>query len=250
MRFSDRSVVVLGGAGGIGRAAAAGFAREGAAVTIADIDLAAAEDAAARIVADGGAAMGIAADVGNHEEVEAAVEDARARTGRLDVLFNCAGIVVRRAFLEHDPADFARVVQVNQQGTFNGMLAAARVMRELRTAGCIINTTSVFAQLATSGMIGYHASKGAIDAMTRAAALELAPLGIRVVAVAPGAVNTPLLDEARAAGFERELARRHMRRELIAPERVADVVLFLASPEADAINGTVVAVDDGYTAFK
>jgi NAD(P)-dependent dehydrogenase (short-subunit alcohol dehydrogenase family) len=204
----------------------------------------------AEIAEGGGNAVALETDVSRYDEVATAVDLARERCGRLDVLFNCAAIAVHRPMLEHEPEDFERVVRVNQLGTFNGMLAAARVMRELRTPGCIISTASVFAYVASSGTIGYHASKGAIRAMTQAAALELAPLGIRVVAVAPGGVDTPLLASARAAGLDRELARRHLRRRLIAPQRVADVVLFLASPEADAINGTIVMVDDGYTAFK
>ena len=250
MQFDGRTVVVLGGASGIGRATATAFAREGAAVVIGDIDADGAHEAAASITAAGRYATAVAADVAHFHEVAAVLELARSRHGGVDVLFNAAGIVVHRPLLEHEPEDFERVVRVNQHGTFNGIVAAARVMRECRTSGCIVNTASVFASLATSGMIGYHASKGAVSAMTKAAALELAPLGIRVVAVAPGAVDTPLLDRPRADGFERELVRRHMRRRLIAPERVADVVLFLASSAADAINGTVVHVDDGYTAFK
>jgi NAD(P)-dependent dehydrogenase (short-subunit alcohol dehydrogenase family) len=247
---SEQAVVILGGAGGIGRAAASRFAAAGAAVIIADADAAGAEASAAEIIAAGGKAIGIRSDVSHYDDVAAAVALACTRHGRLDVLFNCAAIAVHRPLLEHEPEDFERVVRVNQQGTFNGILAAARAMRDLRTPGCIINTASVFAYLASSGTIGYHASKGAVRAMTQAAALELAPLGIRVVAVAPGAVDTHLLQPVRAAGLERDVARRHMRRRIIAPEQVADVVFFLASREADAINGTVVLVDDGYTAFK
>lgn len=250
MQFGGQAVLVLGGAGGIGRAAAMRFAAAGAAVLIGDVDDAGTNVVVESITSAGGTAEGIRTDVGSFVDVEAAVALVRARYGRLDVLFNAAGIVVRRPLLEHEPDDFARVVRVNQQGTFHGILAASRAMRDMRTPGCIINTSSVFAQLASSGSIGYHASKAAICSMTQAAALELAPLGIRVVAVAPGAVDTPLLGLAGSEGAGRELARRHMRRRFIAPDQVADVVLFLASPAADAINGTVVMVDDGYSAFK
>lgn len=250
VRFEGRVVVVFGGAGGIGRAAAKGFATEGASVVVADVNRAGADDVARSITQTGAIAIGLVADISRYEEAEAAVKEAVSRYGRVDVVFNCAGVVTRRPLLEHEPGEFERVVRVNLDGTFNGILAGARSMRELRIHGCIINAASVAAYVATSGMISYHASKGGVRSLTQAAALELAPLGIRVVAVAPGTVDTPLLEEAKAAGLDRELARRQMRRKMIAPERVADVVLFLASDQADAINGTVVLVDDGYVSFK
>jgi len=250
VRFDGRVVVVFGGAGGIGRAVATGFATEGASVVVADVDRAGADDVALSITRAGAIGIAVAADVSRYEDAEAAVTNAVSRYGRVDVVVNCAGIVTRRPLLEHESEDFARVVQVNLEGTFNGILAAARAMRDLRIRGCIINTASVAAYIATSGMIGYHASKGGVRSLTQAAALELAPLGIRVVGVAPGTVDTPLVGEAKAAGLERDLARRQMRRKMIEPERVADVVRFLASDQADAINGTVVMVDDGYVSFK
>jgi glucose 1-dehydrogenase len=250
VRFAERVVVITGGAGGIGRASATKFASEGARVVIADLDADAAHAAADAIVREGGTAVSAAADVTRYEDVERVIALATSRYGALDVLFNNAGAVVHKPLLDHEPGDFDAVVRVNQHGVFNGILAAARALRDRRATGCIINMVSVFAYVATSGMIGYHAAKGAVRAMTQAAALELAPLGIRVVGVAPGAVETALLEPARVAGFEREIARRHMRRRTIDPARVADVVLFLASPEADAINGTVVLVDDGYVSFK
>lgn len=250
MRFDGKVVVVFGGAGGIGRAAAKGFATEGASVVVADVNRAGADDVARSITQTGAKAIGLVADISRYDEAEAAVKEAVSRYGRVDVVFNCAGVVTRRPLLEHEPGEFERVVRVNLDGTFNGILARARSMRELRIHGCIINAESVAAYVATSGMISYHASKGGVRSLTQAAALELAPLGIRVVAFAPGTVDTPLLEEAKAAGLDRELARRQMRRKMIAPERVADVVLFLASDQADAINGTVVLVDDGYVSFK
>jgi len=123
-------------------------------------------------------------------------------------------------------------------------------MAALGTAGTIVNVSSVLAYTATPGLIGYHAAKGAVRAMTQAAALELAPFGIRVVAVAPGAVDTPLMDGYQHAGLRARFVRRHMRGRIIAPDQVAGVVAFLASPDAEAINGTTVMVDDGYVAFK
>lgn len=250
MRFPGRVVAVLGGAGGIGRAAAAKFAAEGATVLVADVDGAAAAAVAAEITSAGGAADAATVDVTRFAEVDDALRGAASRHGRLDVLFNCAGTVARATLLEHEPDDFDRVVRVNLHGTYHGILAAGRIMRELRAPGCLVNTASVFAYTASAGTVGYHASKGGVRSLTSAAALELAPIGVRVIAVAPGAVDTPLLHDATSGGFGREVARRHMRRKLIPAERVADVVLFLASPEADAINGSVVLVDDGYVSFK
>lgn len=226
------------------------FAAEGASIVVADVDRPGADDVADTIRQTGALAHGCTADVARYADAESAVKEAVSRYGRVDVVFNCAGVIGRRPLLEHEPDDFKRVVTINLEGTFNGVLAAARAMRELRIAGCIINAASVAAYISTSGMIGYHASKGGVRSLTQAAALELAPLGIRVVAVAPGAVDTPLVKPAKSAGLDRELARRQMRRRMIAPQRVADVVLFLASAEADAINGTTVLVDDGYVSFK
>jgi NAD(P)-dependent dehydrogenase (short-subunit alcohol dehydrogenase family) len=242
--------VITGGAGGIGRVTASKFASEGARVVIADVDAAGARAAAEMISRAGGDAVAIHTDVTRYEDVEAAIALAVSRYARFDVLFNCAATLRRNGLLDHQPDDFDIVVRVIQYGVFHGILAAARALRDRASSGCIINMVSVFAYMATSGIIGYHAAKGAVRAMTQAAALELAPLGIRVVGVAPGGVDTPLFDVARQTGFEREAARRHMRRRMIDPARVADVVLFLASPEADAINGTIVLVDDGYVAFK
>ena len=250
MSFKDKVVVVFGGAGGIGRASAASFAAAGAKVVVADIDGGSAGEVAQSIIATGSAATSITADVTLYADTAGAIEHAVSRYGQIDVVFNCAGIVLRRPILEHEPEDFENVLRVNLVGSYNGILAGARAMHELRIRGTIINTASVASYVSTSGMIGYHASKGGVRSLTQAAALELAPLGIRVVAIAPGVVDTPLMGAARAAGIDRALARQQMRRRMIAPERVADVVLFLASKEADAINGTVVLVDDGYVGFK
>ena len=250
MGFNTKVVVVFGGAGGIGRASATSFAAAGAQVVVADIDGRSAEEVAQSITATGGAATSIAADVTLYADTARTIELAVSRYGQIDVVFNCAGIVLRRPIMEHEPEDFEKVLRVNLVGSYNGILAGSRAMHELRIRGTIINTASVASYVSTSGMIGYHASKGGVRSLTQAAALELAPLGIRVVAIAPGVVDTPLMSAARATGIDRALARQQMRRRMISPERVADVVLFLASKEADAINGTVVLVDDGYVGFK
>ena len=250
MRLLDRVAVVTGGGSGIGRATALALAAEGALVVVGDVDEEAADATAALVRAGGGLADVRGVDVRESPQVDALVDAAAARHGRLDLVVNNAGITRFRPLLEQTPADYDDVVRVNQYGSYHGILAAARRMRALGTPGVIVNVGSVLADLPTAGNLAYAASKAAIVAMTRAAALELAPLGIRVVAVSPGATDTPLLRPLRDAGLTRHSARRHLRNRLLRPEQVAAVVVFLATDAADAINGVVVPVDDGYGSFK
>lgn len=250
MQLEGKVAVITGGGSGIGRATALKFAREGARVVVAEINAATGEETAALIRAQGGEAVFVATDVSRFADVEAAVDAAVARYGTLDVMFNNAGTGVFKPLLEHDPEDYDRVVRVNQHGVYYGILAAGRKMRALGVAGVIINTASVFSFMASPGVIGYHAAKGAVRIMTQVAALELAPHNIRVVAVAPGTTDTPMIQGYKDAGLGAFIARQQMRGKIQPPEDIANVVAFLATPEANAINGSVVMTDDGYAEFK
>ena len=125
------------------------------------------------------------------------------------------------------------------------MQAAARKMIELDIAGVIVNVTSVFYEVASPKIIHYHASKGAIATMTKSAALELAPYGLRVLAVAPGVIDTPMLDIDKQRGTWEEIQTKHMRNKALSTEEVADVMVFLCSEKANGVNGCVVPIDDG-----
>ncbi|NWG20501.1 MAG: SDR family oxidoreductase [Chloroflexi bacterium] len=250
MQLNDRVVVITGAAGGIGRAAALAFAREGARILATDIDDAGGAATVEQVCAAGGQAYFQRADVTAFDEVEAAVARAIALWGQVDVMCNNAAIAPYKPLLDQTPDDFDRVIRVNQHGVFHGILAAARAMRAQQRHGVIINTASVYAELAALGVIGYHAAKAAVAMMTRAAALELARYGIRVVAVAPGVVDTPIIQGYKDAGQEEIMARKQMRRKLMRPEQIASVMVFLATDAADGINGSVVMVDDGYASFK
>lgn len=192
----------------------------------------------------------MATDVSDFAQVENAVNQAVATYGNLHIMFNNAGIGALAPLLEHTPEMYDRVVKVNQYGVFYGILAAARKMQELGTAGVIINTASVYAFMASPGVIGYHAAKGAVKMMTQSAALDLARYNIRVVAIAPGGVDTAIIEGYKAAGLGKVLERAQMRRKLLTPEQIANVVAFLASDEADVINGSTVMTDDGNAEFK
>ena len=250
MRFVSKVVVVTGGGSGIGRACALRFSAEGARVLVADIDSAGGEDTVAQINAAGGEALFQSTDVAAFPQVEEAVAIAAHRWGCVDLMFNNAGTNLHRPLLEWTPEDFTQVVQVDQCGVFHGILAAARMMVARQTPGCIINTSSVFAYTASVGNIGYHAAKASVRAMTQAAAIELAPHGIRVVGVAPGGVDTPFVQGYKDAGLSRHLAKRHMRHKLLSPDQIAGVVAFLGSDDASAINGTTLLADDGFLGFK
>lgn len=252
MRLQGRVAIITGGASGIGLATVDKFLREGANVLIADIG----EERAAAAVADfeskgfEGAVASTRVDVSEFAQVEAMVETCVSRFGRLDVLFNNAGIAGGRPLIDHEPEhDYVPMIRVDQDGVYHGIIAAARQFRRQGTPGVIINTSSVYGEQAAELSFTYSAAKAAVISFTRSAAYELAEYGVRCVAITPGRVATPIInqfsDELRAT-FSAE----QLRNRLTRPEEIADVVAFLASDESNAINGTVVSVDDGYSVFK
>jgi NAD(P)-dependent dehydrogenase (short-subunit alcohol dehydrogenase family) len=252
MRLQDKVALITGGASGIGLATVRKFVREGARVMIADINLEQAQAAATEIAEEGfeGSVAAVRVNVSVYAEVEAAVARAVEVFGSLDVIFNNAGIAGGRPLLEHDPAeDYEPIIRVDQDGVYYGILAAGRQFRKQGTGGVIISTSSIYGEQAAELSFTYSAAKAAVISFTRSAAYELAEYGVRAVAITPGRVGTPIINQ-----FSDELkatfAAEQLRNRLTRPEEIADVVAFLASDEANAINGTVVSVDDGYSVFK
>ena len=250
MYLTNKVAVVTGGSSGIGRAAVLKFAREGACVVVADLNEAGGQAAVAEVQQAGGQAIFCRTNVADFAQVERAVNLAVETFGNLHIMFNNAGIGHFAPLLDQTPESYDKVIKVNQYGVFYGILAAGRKMRDLGTHGVIINTASVFAMLASPGVISYHAAKAAVKLMSQAAALELAPYHIRVIAIAPGGVDTPIIQGYKDMGMGEALAKQQMRGRLLQPEEIANAVALLASDDANAINGSMVMVDDGYAEFK
>ncbi len=252
MRLEGKVALITGGASGIGRATVEKFVREGAKVLIVDIDLGSAQKAVDEIEALGfqDATAAAQADVSVYADVEAAVQRAVDVFGKLDVIFNNAGIAGGKPLLEHDPeVDYAPMIRVDQDGVYYGILAAGRQFRAQGTGGVIISTSSIYGEQAAELSFTYSAAKAAVISFTRSAAYELAEYGIRAVAITPGRVATPIINQ-----FSDELkslfASEQLRNKMTEPEEIANVVAFLASDESNVINGTVVHVDDGYSVYK
>lgn len=247
-RFQGRVALVTGGAGGQGAAVARLLAREGAAVVIGDIQ----ESAAAGVVTgilDSGAgrqAHATRLDVGLEADWDRVMAVLRQEHGGLDVLVNNAGIALGKGLERTSEAEWDRVVAVNQRGPWLGMRAALPLLK-IRGGGAIVNVASIYAVVGSPASTAYHASKGAVLAMTRGAAVELAPHGIRVNCVLPGAIDTAMLGDIRPERLRALTDRTPMRRIGQAAE-VAAAVAFLASNEASFITGAALPVDGGYLA--
>ncbi|MBV8713516.1 MAG: SDR family oxidoreductase [Chloroflexi bacterium] len=240
--------VVTGAGSGIGRASALAFATEGACVVAADLNFASAQETADRIEADGGNSIPLQVDVTSPEQTGAMVQRTVETFGRIDVMFNNAGLP-QAATPAEDTSDelFERIMSVNVKGVFNGCRAAIPRMKA-QGGGVILNTASTAGIRPRPGLAAYNASKAAVISLTKTLALELAPYRIRVVSICPVATDTPMLptflgaDEAE--GRKRFVATIPWGR-LNRPEDLARAAVFLASPDAEMVTGTAFEVDGG-----
>jgi 3-oxoacyl-[acyl-carrier protein] reductase len=244
-RLQDKVALVTGGASGFGLGIAETFAREGARVAVVDLNAAAAEDAARSI---GTTAIAIAADVSKGTDVERAVQETLSAFGRLDIVVNNAGTSHRnRPMLEVEEDEFDRLFAVNVKSIYLFARAAIPAMRN-QGKGMILNIGSTAGLRPRPGLTWYNGTKGAVHALTKSMAVELAPEKIRVCALAPVAGETPLLatfmgedtPEKRAA-FRATIPLGRLSR----PDDIANAALFLASDEADLVTGVVLEVDGG-----
>lgn len=246
--YDGKVVLITGAATGIGRATATAFAELGAKIVIGDVSQGA-EETVALINGSGGAATFVRTDVSDPMSVKALVDAASAAYGKIDVAFNNAGILPPTApFAEMSVEDFDRVIAVDLRGVFLCMKYEIASMLK-SGGGSIINTASVAGVVADPGMAPYAAAKHGVIGLTKAAALDYAKQGIRVNAIAPGLIATPMT--------ERWLADPAIREQLMAnspigrpaqPEEIAGTVLFLGSSAASFINGAVFVIDGGQTA--
>lgn len=245
-------VLVTGGGTGIGKACAQSFLKKGYAVVITGRRKEIIEGAADEFKASYGEkrVMGLVADVSSREDVKAMFDSIEERYGRIDVVINNAGVAPSHPFLETSYEEYDRAVKINQYGTFMCMQRGAQMMVDKKISGVIINMGSIYGRMASGKIVGYNASKGAIEMMTKAAAYELAPYNIRVVAIAPGVIDTPMLDIDKERGTYQDLYEKGMRKKPLPPESIGEVAAFIASEEADGINAVTIPVDDGFLGFK
>jgi NAD(P)-dependent dehydrogenase (short-subunit alcohol dehydrogenase family) len=244
-----RSVLVTGGASGIGRAAALPPAREGAAVTVVDRAVGGAEDTAREITSAGGSAIAAPADVGNEDDVAAAVRSAVDAFAGLDGVVTSAGVFHGgdlKPLGEVELDDFLFVLQVNLAGTFLAIKHAVPHLVERR--GAVVTIASTAALKGHGYGSGYTASKGGVAALTRLAAVQYGPQGVRVNCICPGGVDTPMTAGTWRTPEAQERIRRIVPLQRVAePEEIASVAVFLLSDGAAHLTGQTIAVDGGTT---
>lgn len=252
--FDSKIALVTGAAMGMGAAIASAFAREGATVAMLDLDERALEEQAAAVEQQGGRSIPLVADLRDASQVDAAFDRLATELGGVDVLVNNAGVARIAPLTELTEEDWDFVLDINLKAMFLTCRRAVPLMRG-RGGGAIVNVASVQAYWSQAGSSAYSASKAGVVGFSRALALDLAREGIRVVAVAPGSVRTPMLfaaaQAADPANPDRALdmwAAAHPIGRLIEPEDVAEVVLFLASARAAAVTGPTLLVDGGIVA--
>ena len=251
MLLEDRIAIVTGAAQGIGRACAVRLAEEGAKVIVADVNDEGGTATAAAIRKGGGAAQFVDCDISEKLDVHNLVAKTLEVHGRIDVLVNNAGVVDDVPFLDLSEDEYDRILRINLKGAFLAGQAAARQMvkqgaREGGGAGAIVNMSSINAVFALPDHVAYSISKGGLAQLTKAMAIALAPHGIRVNAVGPGTIETPLLaGVVKDAAFRKKVLSRTPLGRIGRPDEVAAIVAWLASDQASYVTGTTVYADGG-----
>jgi 2-hydroxycyclohexanecarboxyl-CoA dehydrogenase len=249
MRFADKVAIVTGSSRGMGRAIALGLAREGAKVVVVDINPSGGEEVVQEIEKGGGEAIFVRADVSKRADMEKMVQGALDRFGKIDILVNNAGIHDGAHFTEESEEMWQRLFRVNVMGT---VLPSQVVVPEMmkRKKGKIVNISSKAAVVGEPYHAAYSASKGAILALTRCLAIELAPYKITVNAICPGPTYTDMLLEATDAAQREDLTADAPLGRLGQPEDIAGAVRYLASEESDWCTGQAISVDGGMSILK
>lgn len=243
-RLGSKVAIITGAANGIGRAGAILFAKHGAKVVVTDIDEEGLDKTIEIIKETGGEAISIKHDVSLEADWKKVISETEKTFGRLDILINNAGVPMRNGLLETTLEQFEKTQAVNTQGTFLGMQYGTVLMKKTG-GGSIINISSMYGIVGSSGSIAYHASKGAVRLMTKSAAIELAKDLVRINSIHPGVIVTAM---SRAKDGKHPLKDRIPLPELGEPIDIAYGALYLASDESRYVTGTELVIDGGFTA--
>ena len=245
MKLNGKVAIVTGAGQGIGAATALKFAQEGATLALCDLNAEAVSSVVDACRAAGATAVGFAVNVANREAIQDMAASVRARFGQIDVLVNNAGITRDARLQKMTPEQFDQVIDVNLRGVFNATQAVVESMIE-QNAGVILNASSVVSVYGNFGQTNYAAAKFGVIGFTKTWSRELGPKGIRVNAVAPGFIDTPILETVPNEVLEKMCVQVSLRR-LGKPEEIANIYAFLASDEASYINGAVIEASGGMT---
>jgi NAD(P)-dependent dehydrogenase (short-subunit alcohol dehydrogenase family) len=249
MKLANKVAIITGAGSGMGKCAALLFAKEGAKIAAADITAGPVKQTVEEITKNGGQAIAITADVSKGPDVQRMVEETVAKLGPPNVLYNNAGIEGDSAFMANMTEEqFDRVIAINLRGVFLGMKYVLPHMMKARS-GSIINTASIAGLVGIKGGTGYCAAKAGVIAMSRVAAVEYGRYNIRINAICPGAIETPMAERIRAgvAPNPAAIKRISLLERMAQPDEIAKVALFLASDDASFATGAPFIIDGGWT---